>query len=115
MPRKKIRRNKDDLLGLTPTDDFRDPGKNVSGGKRRRVYTSGTLYEKETGRYSTPGMSGSLDKIYSHGKKATPNTGTWNAVTAAKGTKARGAQRGVGQPSIDGFVDGLEKKRKRKK
>lgn len=112
MPRKKIRRDKDDLLGLTPTDDFRDPGKNVSGGKRRRVYTSGTLYEKETGRYSTPGMSGSLDKIYSHGKKATPNTGTWNAVTAAKGTKARGAQRGVGKETLDGYKP--PKKRKKR-
>lgn len=100
------RNRADDLLELTPTEDFKDPGKRVSGGKKQRTYTSGTLYEKEAGQYSTPGMSGSLDKIYSHGKRKNFIAGK---TRVEKGEKVKEAKRGVGQESIDGFISGNPK------
>lgn len=115
MPRKITKRNNDDngLLDLKPSKDFVDPGTPHSG-KKRPVYTSGYLYKQETGRDRSPGMSGTLD-VKGHGKKKVPDTGAWNRVKVEKGAKAPGAQRGVGQPTIDGFIQGLEKNRKKGK
>lgn len=93
---------------LVPTSDYVNPGRD-NGFKPGRTYTSGTLYEKEGGRYQTPGMSGSLDSaaLRGHGKKAVPDTGSWNKVRAKKGEKVRGAERGVGQESIDGLIESI--------
>ena len=105
-----------EILPLTPTPDFDDPGRD-RGFKPGRTYKSGTLYEKETGRYETPGMNGSLEKpgLRGHAKKTKPDTGSWNRPRVEKGEKVAGASRGVGQPSVDRFIEGLERNRKRKK
>lgn len=88
---------------------------------RRKIYTSGTLYEKETGNYySDEGMRGipgadesKAKRPVGHGKKAA----TGKAAPILRGAKVAGAQRGVGQPTIDGFINGLtgERRFKRKK
>jgi len=106
--KKTTKRN--ELLELKPSSDWKDPAAPKVGGKKRPVHTSGTLYQKESGRYNTPGLTESNDHIISHGKKKVPHTGTWDAVTVKKGTKVKGAQRGVGQETLDGLD---LKKRKR--
>lgn len=70
--------------------------------RKRKVYTSGTLYEKETGMYRTPGMDAMESKNVpiSHKKKV----GAGNA-TVTKGKKITGAVNGVGQETVDGFMD----------
>lgn len=106
--KKTTKRN--NLLELIPSSDWKDPAA-PHPGKKRPVHTSGTLYKKESGRYNTPGLTESTDHIISHGKKKVPYTGAWDAVPVKKGTKVKGAQRGVGQETLDGLD---LKKRKRK-
>ena len=74
-----------EILPLTPTPDFDDPGRD-RGFKPGRTYKSGTLYEKETGRYETPGMNGSLEKpgLRGHAKKTKPDTGSWSIISNFK-------------------------------
>ena len=86
-----------------PTSDWIDPA-TPHGGKRLPVFTSGTLYEKETGRYMSPGTSGVTEEL-GHGKKKTPNVGAWNRATVQRGQAVPGAFRGVDQPTIDGFIN----------
>lgn len=102
-----------DKLTLTPTSDWVDPA-TPHGGKKRRVYTSGTMYEQDTGRYQTRGLSGVDTAPKGHGKKKVFNTGAWDRAKVYKGAKAQGAQRGVGQETIDGFIEGLYKRKKGK-
>lgn len=95
MANKKTTRN-----GLIP---FPTPSETPdSRGRKHKVYTSGTLHEQETGRYMTPGMDAveSADRPLGHGKKASVGKA---AVT--RGQKAKGAQRGVGQETVDGFFN----------
>ena len=70
--------------------------------KKKKVYTSGTMYEKETGRYMTPGMDAmeSNNLPSSHKKKAGDGT-----ATVTKGAKVPAARRGVGQETVDGFFN----------
>lgn len=103
---------KNNIFPVTPTSDWQDPSV-PRGGKKRKVYTSGTAYQRESGRYSTPGLS-AQDSASSHGKKKTPNVGAWNRATVKRGEPVPGASRGVGQETIDGFIAGLEKRKKGK-
>ena len=93
-----------DIYEIKPTSDWKDPA-TPHGGKKRRVYTSGTMYQAETGRYASPGMSGTQDAM-GHGTKKVVDTGSWNHKTVQRGdVKVPGAQRGVGQETIDGFIN----------
>ena len=102
-----------DKLTLTPTSDWVDPA-SPHGGKKSRVYTSGTMYEQDTGRYQTRGLGGVDTAAKGHGKKKTPNVGAWNRATVKRGEPVPGASRGVGQETVDGFIEGLEKRKKGK-
>lgn len=65
----------------------------------RKVYTTGTLYEKETGRYQSEPWQ---DRPAARAKKKI-GTGT---ATATKGARDEAAsKRGVGQPSVAGFMN----------
>ena len=97
---------------IKPTPDWRDPATPKVGGKKRKVYTSGTMYQDETGRYASPGMSGTQSAA-SHGKKKVVDTGSWNHVTVQRGDSVPGASRGVGQPTIDGFINQLPDDKKK--
>lgn len=72
-----------------------------SGGP---IYTSGTLQQALTGNYfnyrPSPGLMDS--RPISHGK----SWGNDNTATVARGQLVDDASRGVGQPSIDGFITG---------
>lgn len=108
---KRSDRGSGELERPTPTSDWKDPAA-PHPGKKRPVHTSGTLYEKETGRYASPGTSGVTEEL-GHGKKKTPNVGAWNRATVQRGQAVPGASRGVGQPTIDGFVQGNAQKAQR--
>lgn len=84
------------LLPLTPTSDWRDPSTPIKRARRPAA----------------------------HGKRFTGGTMTgpsWmqgpKTARVEKGNKVPGAQRGVGQPTIDGFINARKSKpsRKRKK
>lgn len=114
MAKKTYKTEKDDLLPVTPTSNWKDPS-TPKGGKKRNVYTSGTAYQSESGRYSTPGLS-VQSSVSSHGKKKTVDVGAWNHKTAkvSRGNAVQEASKGVGQQSIDGFLAGFEKRKKGK-
>lgn len=81
-------------------------------GKKKKVWTTGTLYEKETGRYQSSPWEESPDyRPIGHKKK----TGTGKATVNRGSEKPKNAQRGVGQPTIDGFIEGLERRKKSKR
>jgi hypothetical protein len=68
--------------------------------KRVKTYTSGTMHRQETGRYLSEDWLDTGNAIRGHAKKV----GTGSA-TVRKGTRdAAASRRGVGQPSIDGFI-----------
>ena len=99
-----------ELLQPTPTSDYTDPGAPRGRARKAKIYTSGTLHEKETGNYYSegildiPGADESKNKRpVGHGKKET----TGKAAPIRRGAKVAGAQRGVGQPTVDGFINGL--------
>lgn len=107
-----------ELLQPTPTSDYTDPGAPRGRARKAKIYTSGTLHEKETGNYYSEGMldipgADESKRPLGHGKKAAAG----KADQIQRGAKVPGAQRGVGQPSIDGFINGLtgERRFKRKK
>lgn len=85
------------LLPLTPTSDWHDPAKathNITRARRpathKKLYPGGTM----TGPSWVQG----------------PKT-----ARAEKGKKVSGAQRGVGQPTIDGFINGMKTAKKKRK
>lgn len=109
-----------ELLQPTPTSDYTDPGAPRGRARKAKIYTSGTLHEKETGNYYSEGMldipgadESKAKRPLGHGKKAAAG----KADQIQRGARVPGTQRGVGQPSIDGFINGLtgEKRFKRKK
>ena len=141
--RKKNLQQDEDLLDLKTFGNYTEPNEARGNARRARWeprYTGGTMHEKETGKYSsksleflpdlddpsiTPDMvpkpagwddSGTkrrTKRVPTHGKK----TGT-GIARVSKGAKAtKGAGRGVGQPTIDGFINARKSKpsRKRKK
>lgn len=101
---KRSDRGSGELEWPRPTSDWIDPAA-PHPGKKLPVHTSGTMYEQETGQYMSPGMSGATEGL-GHGKKRTPNVGAWNRATVQRGQAVPGASRGVGQPTIDGFIQG---------
>lgn len=71
--------------------------------KKKRVYTSGTLYEQETGRYADPGLYGDFARVNRNTvRKKNIADGT---ATVTKGAKVPAARRGVGQETVDGFFN----------
>lgn len=101
---KRSDRGSEELEQPKPTSDWKDPA-TPHPGKKLPVHTSGTMYKQETGRYMSPGMSGATEGL-GHGKQKTPNVGAWNRATVQRGQAVPGASRGVGQPTIDGFIQG---------
>ena len=137
--RKKNLQQDEDLLELKTFGNYSDPSEPKGNARRARWeprYTSGTLHQKETGEYSSksleffpdlddPSIKPSMvqkpkgwedtdtkrpsGRPIQHGIK----TGT-GSVHVSRGAKApKGAQRGVGQPTIDGFINGLTGKSRR--
>ena len=104
MKRKDNKKNSDeDLLKLQPSDDYKNPGApkyNIPHGPR---YTSGTYHEKLTGHYSTYKPDRSLtNRPISHGKSLPRDI---PSVKVTKGNKVPSAARGVGQETVDGFMN----------
>lgn len=138
--RKKNLQQDEDLLDLKTFGNYTNPNEARGNARRARwvpMYTGGTMHEKETGKYSskslvflpdlddpsiTPDMvpkpagwddSGTkrrAKRTPTHGKK----TGT-GIARVSKGAKVKkGAERGVGQPDIDEFINGLTRKNREK-
>lgn len=93
-----------DLLKLTPNPGYVDPGEAKYPVPQGPTYTSGTYNEALTGHYYTnrPDMSLSDSRPLSHAKALSRDRS--GVVAVRGGEKPLGAQRGVGQPSLDGFV-----------
>ena len=71
--------------------------------KKKKVYTSGTLYEQEIGRYADPGLYGDFARVNRNTvRKKNIADGT---ATVTKGAKVPAARRGVGQETVDGFIN----------
>lgn len=75
---------------------------------KKKVYTSGTMYEEETGRYMDAGLAGEFvrqNRTTARKKKVGPGT-----ATVKKGNKVPAARYlGVGQETIDGFINSAPK------
>ena len=97
MAKKTYKTEKNDLIPVTPTSDWKDPAASKPG-KKKSVYTSGTMYQQETGRYQSPGLNGTASASLGHGKKKTPNVGAWNSVTVKKNAKLEGSRFDSKQP-----------------
>ena len=83
------------LLPLTPTSDWHDPAKathNITRARRPATHK----------------------KLYPGGTMTGPS---WvqGGVRVEKGEKVPGAQRGVGRPTIDGFINGMKTAKKKRK
>jgi hypothetical protein len=74
---------------------------------KKKVYTSGTMYEEETGRYMDAGLAGEM-ALQNRATARKKKVGTGSA-TVKKGNKVPAARRGVGQETIDGFVNSAPK------
>lgn len=94
----------DDVEELRPEPGYTDPGRPIYNTPRGSVFTSGTLNEALTGNYYSyrPDLSLSDSRPISHGK----SWGNDKTATVARGQLAADASRGVGQPTIDGFITG---------
>lgn len=70
--------------------------------KKKKVYTSGTLHEQETGRYADPGLYGEFARQNRQTvRKKQIGAG---AASVVKGRKVP-RMNGVGQETVDGFMD----------
>lgn len=97
------RKGSDDVEELRPKPGYTDPGRPIYNRPRGPVYTSGTLNEALTGNYYNyrPDLSLSDSRPIGHGK----SWGNGRSATVARGGLVPEASRGVGQPTIDGFIN----------
>lgn len=97
--KKTTKRN--NLLELKPSSDWKDPAAPRYPHPKGKTYTSGTYNKKLTGYDYTSRADTSLSdsRPLSHGKGI--NKG---GAVAKKGAKVKGAQRGVGQETLDGLT-----------
>lgn len=129
MARRRTRNDPElDELGLMEKDEDQNratrESKPPTGGRWVKNYTSGTMHRAETGRYmsakwvnpytgeerpATIDGQGSR-RPASHGKIV----GTGSARVSRGAEKPAAAQRGVGQPTVDGFINGLSGRNKRR-
>lgn len=128
MARRRTRNDPElDELGSMEKDEDQNRAKKDSKyptGRYVKNYTSGTMHRAETGRYMSAYWTNpytgekrpaTLDeqgsrRPASHGKKV----GTGSARVSRGAEKPAAAQRGVGQPTVDGFINGLSGRNKRR-
>lgn len=110
MAKAKTRKNTKEWI---PSSDFMYPEESKYPKARGRTYTSGTLNEKLTGKYfsNRPDMSLFDSRPIGHGKALARDAKT---VKVQRGAAVPDARRGVGQETVDGFINNQRKRKKRK-